>query len=285
MKLLVAIDMSQASNAVVAHARAAARALNMDVEVTRVLDPLLDLVAGPESKKEIVDQVANGWRQEMDSLLSSVDLQAVTSVVVLRNRERVHQAIVRRAEEIGATMIAIGTHGASMLRRAVLGSVAMGVVRDAGIPVMAVGPDCEAPSDADDFRILATCDDDEESGAIVGTLSKLAEGGGARVTLLTVYEPRLGDLGDEEERERLLAQLEAHRSQFQPGADVECAVRTLEGTERVDSAIIRIARELDVEAIAMATQGYSARRQFLTGSVGVGVLKHATVPVILVKRS
>ena len=46
--------------------------------------------------------------------------------------------IVKKAEEIGADAIVMGTHGRTGLSRAVIGSVADRVVRNAGVPVVLV---------------------------------------------------------------------------------------------------------------------------------------------------
>jgi len=48
--------------------------------------------------------------------------------------------IIQAAEETGADLIAIGTHGRSGLGRLVLGSVADGVIRRSTIPTMLVNP-------------------------------------------------------------------------------------------------------------------------------------------------
>lgn len=48
------------------------------------------------------------------------------------------EAILRRAAEIGADAIAIGTHGRTGLRRLIFGSVAEEVVRHATVPVLVI---------------------------------------------------------------------------------------------------------------------------------------------------
>lgn len=47
--------------------------------------------------------------------------------------------------------------------------------------------------------------------------------------------------------------------------------------------IVRFAREHNIDKIVMGTHGRSALLEVLLGSVAHGVLKHATVPVLLVK--
>ena len=63
--------------------------------------------------------------------------------------------IVRRAEERGADLIVVGSHGRGALRRFLLGSVAERVLREAGCPVMIV-PDRAVHVTATEVRTLRT---------------------------------------------------------------------------------------------------------------------------------
>jgi len=56
--------------------------------------------------------------------------------------------IVRLAEESGADMIVMGTHGRTGLRRMLMGSVAEAVVRRAHCPVLSFKPEDEQSDDA-----------------------------------------------------------------------------------------------------------------------------------------
>jgi nucleotide-binding universal stress UspA family protein len=52
-----------------------------------------------------------------------------------------HETIVAYADEVGADLVAMGTHGRTGLPRAMLGSVTERVVRTSDVPVLTVGPD------------------------------------------------------------------------------------------------------------------------------------------------
>ena len=56
------------------------------------------------------------------------------------------RAILEVAEEVGADLILVGTHGRTGISRALLGSVAEKVVREAGCPVLVMRP--RRPEDA-----------------------------------------------------------------------------------------------------------------------------------------
>lgn len=284
MTLLVAIDSSHSASPVVAHAAAFARSAGLAMHVTRVLDPMLDYVGGPDTSDEVAASVRAAWEEEMRELLLQHGATGHTHVTLMRQGERVHQAIVRAAEEAGAKAIAIGSHGASVLRHAVLGSVAMGVVGNTDLPVFIVGPRSEGPAEGDGYRILVAEESDEAGQAPLSRLAPIMENGTLQLTLLNVYEQRLGDRGEREEMQAAVDRLSQQRDAL-PFADrVDVVVRALHDFERLDGAILRIADETGCNAVAISTRGHSTRRHILAGSVGVGVLKHSHVPVLMLRR-
>lgn len=68
--------------------------------------------------------------------LRALGAHAGSAVVVAGGKT--DEEIVKKAEEIGADAIVMGTHGRTGLTRAVIGSVADRVVRHAGVPVVLV---------------------------------------------------------------------------------------------------------------------------------------------------
>ena len=94
--------------------------------------------------------------------------------------------ILRTADEVGADLIAMGTHGRTGLRRLVAGSVAVSVLREARCPVMALySPEGRRLPDA--IRVilnpLGIWDDHEY---ILGAACTLATDLGARLIILHV---------------------------------------------------------------------------------------------------
>lgn len=284
MTLLVAIDTSHSASPVVAHAAAFARAAGLHLNVTRVLDPMLDYVGGPDTSETVAASVRASWEDEMRKLLEANGATGSTRVTLMRQGERIHQAIVRAAMEADAQAIALGSHGASVMRHAVLGSVAMGVVGNTELPVFVVGPRADAPPEGDAYNIVVAEESDKGTQAPLARLAPLMDGNTLRLTLLNVYESRLGDRGEREEMVAANVRLGEQRDSF-PFADrVDVVVRALHDFERLDGAILRIADETSAQAVCMTTRGHSTRRHILAGSVAVGVLKHSPVPVMLLRR-
>ncbi|HMO53401.1 MAG TPA: universal stress protein [Tepidiformaceae bacterium] len=64
--------------------------------------------------------------------------------VVTESSEQTSAAIVHLADKVKADVIAVGTHGRSGVKRALLGSVAEQLVRTAHVPVLVIGPGYQA---------------------------------------------------------------------------------------------------------------------------------------------
>ncbi len=67
-------------------------------------------------------------------LVSGDDLEVTASAVL----ERPAQALLRAAEELGATVIVVGSRGRGSVRGAILGSVSHSVASKAKVPVLVV---------------------------------------------------------------------------------------------------------------------------------------------------
>ena len=96
-------------------------------------------------------------------------------------------AILAAAEETGADLIVMGTHGRSGFNRFMLGSVAERVLHQSTIPVLTVRGDAER---APDIRsILCPVNDSAAGRSALAVAARLAECAGAKVTALHVVEP------------------------------------------------------------------------------------------------
>ena len=268
-----------------AHSAAFARAAGLNMHIIRVLDPKLDVVLSGESSDEVIASVSAGWKEQLFDQLSELGVAGDVSVPVMGSRESLHHAIHRTAGEIRARAIGMGSHGAGLLRHTVMGSVAMGVIGSADVPVLVVGPHgSDAPAPSETYRLMITEDGSQDSRAVVDAVEPLLRTAQMDTILFHLYEPRLGDEGEGEEIDRALRGLETEREGLPDPSRVTSIVRTLPDYERVDVGILRNATELGAQAIAMATHGYSARKHLVAGSTAVGVLKQAEIPVLLVRR-
>lgn len=103
-------------------------------------------------------------------------------------------AILRSAAEDGLTLLCMASHGRGGLPRAILGSVARGVVAGAAAPVVVVGPNHDAHRKPDCGPVLACVDGSPPSEAVIPVAASWAEALGVPLGIVTVAEPLMRPL-------------------------------------------------------------------------------------------
>lgn len=138
-RVMIPIDGSAASEEVIEQAIAVAGRSNVIFDLVQVIVPIIPgaqlgdvpFAAGPGLQAEqdeahrYLEQVADGLRMR--------GVQVETHV---RMGDNAGEAILAMANELGADLIAMSTHGRGGLRRVALGSVADHVLRHAPVPVL-----------------------------------------------------------------------------------------------------------------------------------------------------
>ena len=143
-KILVATDLTAASEPAVRTALALAQALGADVAALHVLDAPLESAKWflPDSPE--MQSLRSAIAREEDT----VHAQLAAQVGSLSEGATQIDAIVRRgnpvdtiravADEVGADLLVLGTHGRRGIQHALLGSVAERVVRTASQAVLTI---------------------------------------------------------------------------------------------------------------------------------------------------
>jgi nucleotide-binding universal stress UspA family protein len=200
------------------------------------------------------------------------------------------QTILGESARRGIELIVMSTHGRAGIGRWISGSVADAVMRQAGVPVLLVPAACASggwPTDRAP-RILVPLDCSPLSEAVLPGAAGLAAPSGAELILLSVT-PHLvaADLYgrvyvDYEGPDR------AARRRYLEGVArglraAGRAVRTRDGFGPVAAVIGDVAREEGVDLIAIATHGRGGATRLVLGSVALGVVQGATVPVLVVR--
>ena len=101
------------------------------------------------------------------------------------------EAVLAVAEQRAAHLVAVGTHGAGLVERLVLGSVATAVLRRATVPVLA----CRQPGAAETARIerrLVQTTDVDDPAAWADVLADFTARNGGRAATLEVDDPAVG---------------------------------------------------------------------------------------------
>lgn len=137
--ILVPTDLSEAAEEAVDYACELATGLGATVHLLHVIG--IPAVGVPELgvalTSTMIDQLTSDAQRALDELAASRSTRAVIGQTLLKTgdaRDMIDQA----AEELGADLIVVGTHGRTGVSRMLLGSVAETVVRTAPCPVLAV---------------------------------------------------------------------------------------------------------------------------------------------------
>jgi nucleotide-binding universal stress UspA family protein len=205
------------------------------------------------------------------------------SPVVLRPDagESVEARIVRYAAELQAGTIALRGTDVTMLGHLFRHSTSMEVASATPIPVMVAGPAVRPPAAGDGYHVVITTDGSAASTGVLASIGPLLTLPGVRATILRLHEPRLGDRGRAVEMASSDEQLAGLSPHLPQDVRVDCVLAEVDGLESIPHAIIRLAADLDADAIAMASRGQTRAHHVLVGSVTLAVVKHAPVPVII----
>lgn len=138
--ILVAHDFDETSEHALDTAIELARRLGSSIKVAHVYS--VPIYAFPEGSAlipsaEDAARIAEAAQRHLDHVLSTRRASGVPLEGVLRAGMTAEE-LCRLADEIGADMIVLGTHGRGAIGRAIVGSVAQQVVRSARQPVMTV---------------------------------------------------------------------------------------------------------------------------------------------------
>jgi nucleotide-binding universal stress UspA family protein len=138
--ILVPVDLSEATPALVAWSAALAERLGCRLWLLHVAAPdpaFVGYTAGPESVRA---QRAATLRKEHRALQEHADAlreRGIDACALLVQRPTV-EGILAEAASLGADLIVMGSHGRGAVARALVGSASQGVLRGARCPVTIV---------------------------------------------------------------------------------------------------------------------------------------------------
>lgn len=211
--------------------------------------------------------------------------QAVPCDVIVESGDALKGILAVAARE-AVDLIAMSTHGRIGLARAVMGSVAEGVVRQASCPVIVArkGAAGERPVS----RILAPTDFSAMSVSAVEFAADLARSFDARLELLHVVEDSqlggglLGREDSESEGDEEVLAIHDQLRALAEGLGSPCGAVVTFGTPR--SAIPEVAHEHQADLIVLSTHGRTGLARLLMGSTAESVVRTAQCSVLTLRR-
>jgi nucleotide-binding universal stress UspA family protein len=280
-KILVPLDGSELSEAILPLAEALARDYDAGLLLVRALD------AGKPLDEEVYShQVAEEY---LAGLAERMKTRGVRAVEWKLWYDPPTVAIADAAARSGVDLVAMSTRGRGGVSRLLFGSVAESLVRTAPVPVLLVRGELGWTPTAVG-TIVVPLDGSERSERVLPVVEALAGPFDLTVHLLHVIEPltaaavgqasvainKLSDIR--------AAEAEAHLAKVAApleGKGIRVTRALRHGT--AVAAILRHAREAGAGLIAMSTHGRAGLGRLLLGSVAELVLRSAPVPVLLWK--
>jgi nucleotide-binding universal stress UspA family protein len=278
-RIVVALDGSLTAEAVLPHVRRILHRQDSEIILVRAVVP-----APVENAILIADAAVGGARSYLAGIQERLERQGVRVTLDVRVGSAI-SIILEVAEERKATMIAMATHGATGIKRILLGSTAEVVLRKSPVPVFVVRPfwtEEEGPPEASETapmrNVLVPVDGSDLAELAVPSALELARLFEARAILLRVLEEsREGDAAEVRDAEE---HLDAVARTFERrGIETFALVQKGEPVEEILKAV----RFHHADLIVMTTHGRSGLSRLVTGSVTEQVLRRATVPLLVVR--
>ena len=140
MNILVAIDLSPASNKVIEAARGVADLTGATVYVLHVAEPEPDFVgydAGPKVVRTQVAEHLHREHREVQAFSEGLRVDGVDATALLIRGPTV-ETTLDQADRLGAGMIIVGSHGHGAVYDVLVGSYSAGIIRKSKLPVLVV---------------------------------------------------------------------------------------------------------------------------------------------------
>lgn len=247
---------------------------------------------------EVDSALRDEARQYLDAVAARLHERHEVETRIAVLEDPVRDALCRHATDEDIDLVVLTTHGRTGIRRAWLGSIADGMVRESSAPVLMVRPVSTRarPVRTPDFtRILVPLDGSSVAESILPPALAVSAPRGTEIVLLRIVEPVTipvhpyayaapATLPDAEAIEHLVTAAThylatvADRLRATPGV-TRVRVR-VHVDPRPAKAILAAATSYSARLVAMTTHGRGATR-LIVGSIADKVLRGTSVPVLL----
>ncbi len=289
-KILVPLDGSDEAEAILPYVSHMAAGMDIGVVLLSVMDRgALEMSDSYYSKLfERAEQEAKGKLHNAAHQLRQDRVRIEEHVV----SGRADSEIAAAAERLGCNLIAMSTHGRSLLGRGILGSVTDRVVHTASIPVLTITPSKARAYHGSDTlvtRLVVPLDGSALAESVLPYVKDMASKLEYTVVLLRVVRPlhyfwagehppeihEENEVMESEAREYLQATAE---SLSRDGIDVEWRVLVGHPT----TIVLEQVRDIPHSIVALTTHGRSGFRRWLIGSFAETLVRSGGDPVLIV---
>jgi len=288
MNILLAIDPSGASDSAVGEVAARPWPSNTKIFVLSVIDPP-NVTVIPSLVQSATEAARALVRNAADRLIGrGFD----TSTHVILDHPRT--AIVEYAEQWGADLIVVGSHGQGAIMRFLMGSVAQAAVRHAQCSVEVVRTTIyDKPADGRAMKILLATDGSEFSAAAARSVAERPWPESSTIKVISVaevvipaIEPGYIDstLMDSMREETTHHSREAVLAAEKIISEAELKVSASVLTGLAKGVIVDEAKDWGADLIVVGSHGLRGITRLLIGSVAESVAMHAHCSVEVIRE-
>jgi nucleotide-binding universal stress UspA family protein len=295
-RILVALDGSQVSEAILPYARFLSDKLKLDVELIHVIDSEIAAPSSGAGQSRYHDLLSDENKKSLDYLKKIAESFAVsTKTGCLIEHGNAAEVIVDKAAVNSSTLIAMTTHGRSGLNRLWLGSVADKVLHAAVNPLLLVRAGEKVPIHGAAIlkRILVPLDGSALGETVILHAAELAQKMDLEIVLMRIFGVPTPVFAEDYGPyvEEIWAQVDQEAKQY---LDEKARQLQAQGLTHISTTatagfaaerIIDIARQSPDSLVAMCTHGRSGVNRWVMGSVTDRVVRHGGDPVFIVRAT
>jgi len=282
-RIMLMTDFSKVSEQALEYASAVARRYDARIYLTHIISPDSYQLAEPSLAEATYQNLRQAAEQSIADILVSGKLRGIPHEVLLYEGS-LWPTVESLIKEYGIDLVVIGTHGRGQFKKMILGSVAEEVFRQAGCPVLTVGPRNEArvPYEVELQNILFATDYGPGAERAAQYAFSLAQEHGARLTLLHVVE-EIG-LHTEEQIEQVRKVNIQKMRRFMP-QEIEnwCNVTFRVAFGTVIEEILEEARDTRADLIIMGTKARKTFAGHAPMTIAYNIAAKAKCPVLTVR--
>lgn len=292
MKLLVAIDTSEASQSAVREVAARPWPAGTEARVLHVVD-LFALTSGMVYSERVAKAGFDGAEFLLRAAADKLAARGLeTSTLVVEGYPRTE--IVDHAAAWGTDFIITGSHGRGAVARFFLGAVAKEVLGTAPCSVEIVRSPRPILEDKGPMKIVAATDNSDCSDAALRSIAERPWPDGSEVKVVSVIDATLPALEPWYGAQEYIARMEGDRSKLAEEAvtagekvvitaGLKTSTEVLEGNPK--ERVVDLAREWEADLIVVGSHGRRGLNRALLGSVSAAVAMHAQCSVDVIRAA
>jgi nucleotide-binding universal stress UspA family protein len=138
-RILVPLDGSKTSEAVLAHAQALAKADGSELVLLQVVNSAGEIFNDPSIGADDLSAAEAAETSYLEGVLARIKSEGASATIEVREGP-IADTILATARDLRVNMIAMSTHGRSGLQKMLMGSITEGIVKNSPVPVLVIRP-------------------------------------------------------------------------------------------------------------------------------------------------